>query len=162
MQNGKPIAFASHALTETEKRYAQIEKEMLSIVFSLNKFHQYVFGRKVKIENDHKPISSIVLKPLCNAPKRLQGMLLNVLQYDVEICHKQGKEMYLADTLSRSFLPIKDHKEIEFERISMVDYLPVRKERLTEIRLETEKDETLQNWNIYCSLEQWSKKSSAP
>ena len=144
LQEGKPIAFASRALTETEKRYAQIEKEMLSIVFSLNKFHQFAFGCKVRIENDHKPISSIIMKPLCNAPKRLQGMLLNILQYDTEICHKKGKEMYLADTLSRSYLPLIDHKEIEFEHVNMVDYLPIRKERLTEIRLETEKDGTLQ------------------
>ncbi|XP_064081464.1 uncharacterized protein LOC135198030 [Macrobrachium nipponense] len=90
LQCGKPIAFASRALSETEKRYAQIEKETLAIVFSLRKFHEYVYGRKIIVESDHKPIASIVLKPLCNAPKRLQGMLLNILQYDVEIIHKKG------------------------------------------------------------------------
>ena len=41
LQKGKPIAYASRALTETETRYAQIEKEMLAIVFSLEKFHQH-------------------------------------------------------------------------------------------------------------------------
>ncbi|XP_068243843.1 uncharacterized protein [Palaemon carinicauda] len=76
LQCGKPIAFASRALSETENRYAQIEKETLAIVFSLRKFHEYVYGRKVIVESDHKPIASIVLKPLCNARKRLQGMLL--------------------------------------------------------------------------------------
>ena len=44
LQKGKPIAYASRALTDTEERYAQIEKEMLAIVFSLEKFHQYTFG----------------------------------------------------------------------------------------------------------------------
>ena len=54
MQLGKPIAFASRALTETETRYAQIEKEALSIVFTLEKFHQYTSGRKIVVESDHK------------------------------------------------------------------------------------------------------------
>ena len=44
LQKGKPIAYASRALTDTETRYAQIEKEMLAIVFSLEKFHQYTLG----------------------------------------------------------------------------------------------------------------------
>ncbi|XP_064111370.1 uncharacterized protein LOC135218851 [Macrobrachium nipponense] len=112
LQCGKPIAFASCALSETEKRYAQIEKETLAIVFSLRKFHEYVYGRKIIVESDHKPIASIVLKPLCNAPKRLQGMLLNILQYDVEIIHKIGKEIYVADALSRSYLPLDNYKDV--------------------------------------------------
>ena len=44
MQNGHPIAYVSRALTETESRYAQIEKEMLAIVFSVEKFNDYTFG----------------------------------------------------------------------------------------------------------------------
>ena len=60
MQQGGPIAYASRALTPTETRYAQIEKETLSIVFSLDKFHQYVFARKTTVFNDHKPIEALV------------------------------------------------------------------------------------------------------
>ena len=63
MQNGRPIAYTSRALTETETRYAQIEKEMLAIVFSLEKFHQFSFGRFVRIESDHKPLVTILQKP---------------------------------------------------------------------------------------------------
>ena len=144
LQDGKPIAYASRAMTETEKRYAQIEKETLAIVFSLNKFHQYVYGRQITVESDHKPLSSIVLKPVCNAPRRLQGMLLNILPYDIAVVHKKGSEMYIADTLSRAYLPLGDNNEIEFERVNMLDYLPIRKERFAEIRAETEKDESLQ------------------
>ena len=46
LQNGKPIGYASRALTSTETRYAQIEKECLAIVFALERFHQYTFGRR--------------------------------------------------------------------------------------------------------------------
>ena len=73
LQRGRPIAYTSRALTETEQRYAQIEKEMLAIVFSLEKFHQYTYGRHMKIQSVHKPLESILQKPLACAPRRLQG-----------------------------------------------------------------------------------------
>ncbi|KAK3737844.1 hypothetical protein QZH41_004781 [Actinostola sp. cb2023] len=76
MQEGKPIAYASRALSECETRYAQIEKEMLAIVYSLEKFHQYTFGRLVKVQSDHKPLEAILKKPLSRAPQRLQGMMM--------------------------------------------------------------------------------------
>ncbi|KAL9968060.1 hypothetical protein ACROYT_G026386 [Oculina patagonica] len=53
MQGGHPIAYASRALTETESRYAQIEKEMLAIVYAVEKFNDYTFGRKTVVFSDH-------------------------------------------------------------------------------------------------------------
>ena len=50
------MAFASLALKDTESRYAQIEKELLAVVFGLDKFEQYAYGRPVTIENDQKPL----------------------------------------------------------------------------------------------------------
>ena len=64
LQNGKPIAHASRALTSTETRYAQIEKERLATVFALERFHQYTFGRRTIVHSDHKPLEMIVKKPL--------------------------------------------------------------------------------------------------
>ena len=49
MQGGQPIQYVSRALTDTEKRYSQIEKEMLSIVFGLTRFHTHTYGRKVTV-----------------------------------------------------------------------------------------------------------------
>ena len=69
LQQGQPVAFASRALTDTETRYAQIEKEMLSVVFAIHKFDQYVCGRRVTIKNDHKPLEVIARKSLQDAPK---------------------------------------------------------------------------------------------
>ena len=75
-QDGCPIAYASKAFTDTQKRYAQIEKELAAIVFGCDKFYQYLFGRPFEVETDHKPLETIVKKPLTETPLRLQKMLL--------------------------------------------------------------------------------------
>ena len=83
LQDGKPVAFASRAITDTETRYAQIEKQLLAIVFSGEKFDQFTFGRTVHVQSDHKPLESILKKPLHRAPKRLQSMMLRLQRYDI-------------------------------------------------------------------------------
>ena len=50
LQEGQPIAFASRRLTKAEEGYAQIERELLAIVFGCNKFNQYVFGREFVVQ----------------------------------------------------------------------------------------------------------------
>ena len=44
-QEDRPVAFASRALTETESRYANIEREMLAVVFGCERFHNFLFGQ---------------------------------------------------------------------------------------------------------------------
>ena len=57
LQNEQPIAYASKVLTKSQQNYAQIEKEMLAIVFGCTRFHEYIFGLpSVEIETDHKPL----------------------------------------------------------------------------------------------------------
>ena len=86
MQAGQPVAYASRSLTDTEVNYAQIEKEMLAILFGVERFEQCVYGRLTKIQTDHKPLESIFKKSLLSAPKRLQRMLLR-LQNLTCMCH---------------------------------------------------------------------------
>ena len=63
MQNGEPVAYASRALSSAETRYAQIEKELLAIVFACERFETYIYGRDVvHVVSDHKPLETIVLK----------------------------------------------------------------------------------------------------
>ena len=83
MQDGHPIAYASSALTPTEIHYAQIEKELLSVVLGVENFSE-----------------SIVRKSLLSSPKRLQRMLLRLQKYDFEVVYKREVEMHMADTLS--------------------------------------------------------------
>ena len=85
--NLSAIAYTSRALTETERRYAQIEKEMLAIVFSLEKFHRHTYGRLVQVFSDHKPLEKIFKKPLAAIPRRLQGMRMRLQAYDIEVIY---------------------------------------------------------------------------
>ena len=105
MQNEQPIAFASKSLTQTEIGYAVIEKEMLAILFGLNRFHQYTYGREVTVHCDHKPISSIMKKPLSACPPRLSRMLLAMSKYQVNVIHVPGKMIPISDCLSRQSIP---------------------------------------------------------
>ena len=144
LQKGKPIAYASRTLTETEQRYAQIEKEMLAIAFSLEKFNQYAYGRHVKIQSDHKPLESILKKPLACVPRRLQGMMMRLQKYDYEVLYERGEDLHLADTLSRAHLPTTAHPTgAEFEHINIATFLPVSSARLKKIQQATESDKTL-------------------
>ncbi len=78
LQEGHPVAYASRALTDAEKNYAQIEKELLSIVFCMEKFETYVYGRHIKVQTDYKPLETICQKYLAKAPKRLHRMLFSL------------------------------------------------------------------------------------
>jgi hypothetical protein len=67
MQDGHPIAYASRSLTQTECNYAHIEKELLAIVFAMERFENYVYGRHVTVESDHKPLEIICMKSLLSS-----------------------------------------------------------------------------------------------
>jgi len=104
LQNGRVIEYASRAMTEAERNYAQIEKELLSIVFGFERYHTYLYARpdKVKVQTDHKPLLAITKKALGAAPKRLQRMLLRLQRYNLELHWVPGRDLILADALSRA------------------------------------------------------------
>ena len=145
LQNGKPVSFASRALTDTETRYAQIEKELLAIVFSCEKFDHFTFGRTVHVQSDHKPLESILKKPLYRAPKRLQAMMMRLQRYDLIISYVSGKLLYLADTLSRAFSPDGNtvSAQSNLERVCMIQSLPMTEHRILEIKKATESDDEM-------------------
>ncbi len=142
LQDGKPIAFKSKTLTTTQENYAAIEKEMLAVTWSLEKFHQYTYGRPVMIHSDHKPLETISNKPLAKAPRRLQNMLLKAQDYDYCIVYKPGQQQVIADMLSRAAIPNSGYRAY-YEQIHVTKYLPIGEERLQKIKYETVKDEVL-------------------
>ena len=99
MQDGHPVAYASKSLTPKEVQYAQIKKELLAIVFRMEKFETYLYGRKVLVESKHKP-RAIFKNSLLNAPKRLQGMPLRLQCFKLEVSYKKGTSLLMVDPLS--------------------------------------------------------------
>ena len=98
-----PVAYASRSLTPAEKRYAQIEKECLAAVFGCKKFHVYVYGRPFMIENDHKPLQTIIKKDMCQMPARITRMMLELIRYpDLTFKYIPGSQLKIPDTLSRA------------------------------------------------------------
>ncbi len=100
----RPIAYASRTLSAAERNYAQIEKEALSLVFGVRKFHQYLYGRQFVLVTDHKPLTSILgpkkgIPPLAAARLQRWAVLLSAYSYTVEF--KTTQQHANADSLSR-------------------------------------------------------------
>ena len=143
MQDDKPIAYASKSLTATQQKYARIEQKMLAVAFGCQRFHQYIYGKKVTIQSDHKPLEAIVKEPLQNTPPPLQIMLLSLQKYDIDLVYLAGKENIFADTLSCTHLDetTNDIPEELTAQVHMVyENAPAMKSRLKEIEEETAKD----------------------
>ena len=100
MQDGIPIAYASRSLTDCENRYAHIEKACLFVVLGLQRFDQYTYGRDVTVENNHKPLRTIMGNPLNCAPKRLQAMMMTLHRFSVHIVYTPRSFMIFADIRS--------------------------------------------------------------
>ena len=149
LQDGHPVAYASRSLSSAEVNYAQIEKELVAVVFGCEKFHCYVYGNPIDVDSDHKPLVSISTKPLAQASPRLQRLLVRLQRYDVTINYLPGKYMYVADALSRAFLPegpVHDEMNDDVTKMihSLVKNLPMTAEKLLEMKSATAEDEVLQ------------------
>ena len=146
MQEGRPVAYGSRSLTETEQNWAQIEKELFSIVYGCDKFKHYVYGQEITVETDHKPLEAIFKKPIGQTPARLPRMPMSLQPYDINLKFKPGKQIPVAATLSRRITPDLSHqdrelsKRMEAQVYTILHQLPVSESRIEEIRNETDKD----------------------
>lgn len=143
MQEGKPIAFASRSLSDTEVGYAQVEKEMLAVVFSCKKFHHYIYGRNVTIRSDHKPLVSVIKKDIHKIPNaRLQRMRLSLIKYRMNLIHVPGKELYVADLLSRYYNKEDNSPDIE-DLNEFVHSINITDERIEDFKKALTEDKCL-------------------
>ena len=150
MQVGTPIAFSSRSLSETEKRYSQIEKEFLAITYACKKYHNYIYGQKVSVMTDHKPIISVFQKDIHKvASAKLQRMRIRMLNYDVNVEYLPGKYMHIADYLSRHFREVGDSEEDStfFETVLSIN---MSNEKHEIFEKELLKDETLKIVANFC------------
>ncbi|XP_041473721.1 uncharacterized protein K02A2.6-like [Lytechinus variegatus] len=147
-----PITFASRTLMPSEVNYAQYEKESLSIIFGLKKFHKQLHGRSFTIVTDHKPLMGLFgahkpASPMASARVARWHMILSAYSY--KIVHSEGKKHQNADGLSR--LPLQgeetswNHPELaELEeapmpRINMLTDLETRPVDAQEVKRVTKR-----------------------
>ena len=165
----QPVAYASRSLTNAEQKYAQIEKEALAVTWACERFNMYVLGMMFTLETDHKPLVPLLsTKPLEEVPVRVQRFRLRLLKYNYRIIHVPGKQLIIADTLSRAPREGTDGGDLQTETAayvnSILEALPATERRLEEIRLMTEQDPILQQvvqmvksgWPAYIGETPWS------
>ena len=99
----RPVAYASRTMSETETRYAQIEKEALAVTWACEKFSDYILGRFFLIESDHKPLIPLLNTKSLNAlPPRILRFRLRLDRFMYTVHHVPGKLLNTADALSRA------------------------------------------------------------
>ena len=94
------VAYASRALTDTETRYSQTEREALAVVWACEHYHLYLFGNHFTVTSDHKPLEGIFNKPTSHTNARIERWNLRLQSYDFTLRYKPG-EGNPADFLSR-------------------------------------------------------------
>ena len=145
----RPILFASRTLSTSERNYSQVEKEALSLIYGIKKFHRYLYGRSFTLVTDHKPLTTILgskknIPSLAAARLQRWAIILSAYNYNIEF--RPTQEHSNADMLSR--LPLKENEDecqlLESEatifNISQIDLLPVTQSQL---KIATSRDRTL-------------------
>ena len=120
-----PVAYASKSLNDTQRRYAQIEKELLAVTWACDHFSQYLLGgQPVTVQTDHKPLVPLVnTRDLDNVPLRCQRMLMRLLQYNATAVYVPGPKLVVADALSRAPAGPSDPLPHSSDLLSDVDVL---------------------------------------
>ncbi|XP_029178410.1 uncharacterized protein K02A2.6-like [Nylanderia fulva] len=140
------IQYASQTLSDTQQRYAQIDKEAYSIIFGIKKFYQYLYGNKFTLVTDHRPLVHI-LSPNKSLPvysaMRMQHYAIFLQGFNYTIRYRKSENHANADCLSR--LPLKEYTKnmdvIDVFELSTLKTLPVDAKC---IELHTRKDTELQ------------------
>ena len=95
-----PVAFASKTLTSSERNYANIERELLGVVFGVQHFKHFTFGNVVHMITDHKPLVSLLKKSLVACSSRLSRLMLKIVDFPLKVLYQPGRKMVISDALS--------------------------------------------------------------
>ena len=145
--NLRPVAFSSKSLTDTETRYSNIERELLAVVYALERFHGYTFAQDVHVLTDHKPLESIFKKDLNSAPPRLQRLIYRSERYTFTVEYRKGIKQLISDILSRQGHHTSRDKPItglDFKISEVAVQLNADSVQLRSVATETGKDPVLQ------------------
>ena len=164
----KPVAYCSRTLTESERHYAQIEKEALATTWECEKFAEYILGKRILIETDHKPLVLLFsTKNLDQMPPRVLRFRLRLDRFDFSIHHTPGKNLHLADALSRAPISLPGNNSIEFVQEvesfiqTVIAALPAKVDRLQQYRDAQTTDAVCSKLKTYCTTK-WPDKRHLP
>ena len=143
----RPVAYASRSLTETEQRYATIEKEAVSVVYACERFAQYLIGMHYTIATDHAPLVSLLKeKTLDQLPARVQRLRIQLLRFSYKVEYVPGVKQFTADALSRAPVGVaEDPISVEMEEylrdysVGFIASLPASEARMTEIQTQQDR-----------------------
>jgi transposase InsO family protein len=110
-------------------------------VFGLERFDQYTYGRSVVVQNDHKPLASILRKPLSQAPKRLQALMMRLYRYDIAFEYLEGNKLIIADTLSRAYLT---DEEVGVRIMNIDEFSDIPDKTVSAVKNATDTDDSMQ------------------
>ena len=152
MQQNQPVAYESRAKSNPMVNYAQIETELLAVVFGCERINMYTYGTEIEVMSDHKPLESIFKKPLFKESPRLQRMRLRSQKYDLKVKYVLGKFLNIADT--RAFDQIRltgsnMHHDIKHSVPSVITNLPILDVESMELRELNRNDPTMQMLHRY-------------
>ena len=109
---GRPVYYCSKTLSDSEKRYAQIEKEALAVTWACEHLKQFLLGSRFEIRTDHSPLTVILsTKEINKLSNRLQLFRMRLLKFNFTITYDPGKTFYVPDALSRA--PISESSSDE-------------------------------------------------
>ncbi|UYV83342.1 K02A2.6-like [Cordylochernes scorpioides] len=150
----KPVAYVSRTLSETERRYSQIEKEGLAIVWTRDRLKYYVTGIKINIVTDHKPLIAIFTsKSLEDITPRLQRLKMRMMRYSYQISHIAVKKQIVADVLSRKPISKRHKDKLEEELSAYIQSIEfsATEERPLEISRKQKEDSLCSQVANYCT-----------
>ena len=101
IQKGKAICYASRALTKTEQNYQNLEREAFGIIWGMEKFHYFLYGKEFTLETDQKPLVSIYKKHMIDISPRVQRLIVRSFPYlPFKVVCRKGVDIPVTDALS--------------------------------------------------------------
>ncbi len=98
----RPVFFASRLMNETEVKYAQVDKELLALVWAMERLDPLIYGQRIQVRTDHKPLLGLLKKPMAHMSPWQQRLVSGTVRYDFELLYVPGRQLIMADALSRS------------------------------------------------------------